>query len=511
MLKKIISLALSVVFSLQTCGFAQVAQLHLAGYLGQTGSVTSLDRFRPASLRYFSYESKTNNFQILLDKADEKGLSNIQVKDKADELMKYFHIGLSLPNDKFWVNLRPDAPEQIIDPELEKTDIGKVMLEADLNLKKDTSALTSPQTKEGREYWDKLYKKAGELFGSENITIPTINRPWIVPGEIIVRESGTGAYIYKAALKVMLEEDYLTSRGGSRTAPTYQQYAFSDPRLKELNQYSTQLIRELIIPKLTKEVNRAKRYAPLRQVFYSLVLSRWFKERFNHSPFDFAQGKQANNELTKLIDSGNLTNLSSQEAWDKTTYFQAYQKSFKEGEYNLSEPVYTPTGQLIRRYVSGGVSNLQPPTLDHIYTANSSIVESANSSMVNISGDDLGEAVTGAGSPLDLRSSLISEANILLKYLGIKNVPPIKEDMDLLTLKKVFDEVINEETEKFDKKYSFDDKKNSSRRRTEWILGMKYLEEFSKKLSLAIGLEEIAEISRKLEEKTVSLVTIEKD
>ena len=38
MFKKIISLALSVVFSLQTCGFAQAAQLNLAGYLGQAGS-----------------------------------------------------------------------------------------------------------------------------------------------------------------------------------------------------------------------------------------------------------------------------------------------------------------------------------------------------------------------------------------------------------------------------------------------------------------------------------------
>ena len=142
MFKKIISLALSVVFSLQTCGFAQAAQLNLAGYLGQGSSSISLDRFRPASLRYYSYEPKTDNFQILLDKADEKGLSDIQVKEKADELMKYFRIGLSLPNDKFWVNLRPDAPEQIIDPELEKTDIGRIMLEADLNLKKDTSAWT---------------------------------------------------------------------------------------------------------------------------------------------------------------------------------------------------------------------------------------------------------------------------------------------------------------------------------------------------------------------------------
>ena len=150
----------------------------------------------------------------------------------------------------------------------------------------------------------------------------------------------------------MLEEDYLTSRGGSRTAPTYQQYAFSDPRLKELNQYSTQLIRETIIPKLTKEINRSKRYAALRQVFYSLVLSRWFKERYKGETRNQSTETRENSYI-KLIDSGNLTNLSSQEAWDKTTYFKAYQKSFKEGEYSLSESVYTPTGQVIRRYVSG--------------------------------------------------------------------------------------------------------------------------------------------------------------
>ena len=38
----------------------------------------------------------------------------------------------------------------------------------------------------------------------------------------------------------------------------------------------------------------------------------------------------------------------------KQTYFQQYQKSFKDGEYNLQEPVYTPMGQSIRRYMSGG-------------------------------------------------------------------------------------------------------------------------------------------------------------
>ena len=36
---------------------------------------------------------------------------------------------LNLPNDTFWVNLRPDAADNIIDLLLEKTDIGKTFLE----------------------------------------------------------------------------------------------------------------------------------------------------------------------------------------------------------------------------------------------------------------------------------------------------------------------------------------------------------------------------------------------
>ena len=70
--------------------------------------------------------------------------------------MQYFLIGLTLPNDSFWVNLRPDSPDNIIDPLLGQTDIGTIMLEADIQLKKDTAKFTSPETAEGREYWDKV-------------------------------------------------------------------------------------------------------------------------------------------------------------------------------------------------------------------------------------------------------------------------------------------------------------------------------------------------------------------
>src|SRR3989338_7997336 len=226
MFKKAISLIVSVSLLLTQPVFAQgVAELNIGKYLSQMPAWHT-DSLRTPRLRYISYDIKSNDFKLLLDQGDlEKSpghqdtrspeKSENALKNETRNLFNYFLISLSLPNDKFWVNLRPDAPEQIIDPELEKTDLGKIMLEADLQLKKDTAGWTSPQNPEGKEYWNKLYKKVGELFGSENITIPTITRPWIVPGEVIINTSVNAAYIYKANLKVMLEEDYLTSRGGS--------------------------------------------------------------------------------------------------------------------------------------------------------------------------------------------------------------------------------------------------------------------------------------------------------
>ncbi len=346
--RRILSLVLSFGLLFQQMGFAQVAaELNLANYLSRIGSNIAQEKFRPLHLRYFSYDSLNDNFKVLLDKGDLKNLQTPELENSTKTLLSYFLIGVTLPDDMFWVNLRPDSEDRIIDPWLEKTDVGKIMLEVDLQLKKDTALFTSPQAPEGREYWNRLYKKAAEIFGNENIEIPTLTRPWIVPGEIIVRESKDSAYVYKANLKVMLEQDYLKDSAS---------YNFKDPRSKALNEYSSQLIRELIIPKLTKEVNSSKRYAALRQVYYSLILSRWFKLRFTGKTGTYAS----------LINTRNLTNLVSKETWSKTDYFKQYQKSFADGEYNIKEPVYTPTGQVIRSYFSGGVKmDIQPNGFTH--------------------------------------------------------------------------------------------------------------------------------------------------
>jgi len=333
MLKRIIALTVIICFGIEQTGYAQVA--HMLD-VGAASGLSAMERFRPMQLRSLIYDSRAHTFNLVVDKGDKRKARQEEVGEAATRLMEYFRIGVALPDSSFWVNLRPDGADRVIDPVLEKTDLGKVLLAADLALKKDMAKATSPNTALGRKYWNRLYAKAEALFGSREVTIPTLTRPWIVPGEIIVRQSNSSAYVYKAALQVQLEQDHLLN---SKT------YRFDDPRAQQLNEYSSALIRELILPELAKRVNSSRTYAELRQVYYSLILAQWFKRHFNGSDAEYA----------RLINSSDLAGLNSKTPWSKDTYFEAYRKSFNEGEYNTRESVSKLTGTTMRNYVSGGI------------------------------------------------------------------------------------------------------------------------------------------------------------
>ncbi len=331
---KLVSLILIAVMFMQQTGFAQIALKAPTQAISANNSVV-VEKFRQAHLRYFSFDANKDSFNLFMDKADMKNISDIELQMQTQDAFKYFLTGIKLTNNKFWVNLKPDAADNIIDPVLEKTDIGRIFLASDVQLKKDLALMTSPNTPEGKEYWNKLYQKANEIFGADSkVNIPTLIRPWIVPGEVIMRGTGESAYIYKANLKVMLESDYLNNSNS---------FNFKDSRLKALNDYAAELVKQMFIPQLTKEVNNSKKYSDLRKVFYSLILAQYFKEEFKGN---------VKSSYSQMIDSNNLSSITSKTNWSKDEYFQAYQKSFKDGEYNIKESV---NGNKIRMYVSGGI------------------------------------------------------------------------------------------------------------------------------------------------------------
>lgn len=307
----------------------------------------SAESYRPVHIRSISLDRNSCVPQILLDKGSEIESLPETLEEVAGKLISYFAAGLFLPDDVFWVNLRPESPDRIIDPLLEDSDIGRIMLEADVFLKQDLARLTSPDTKEGKEYWDKVYAKAEFLFGcSEDIVIPTATRPWIVPGEIILKKSVSGVYIYKALMNVCLEDDRISGLNVG--------LAGSDPRVKEINEYSTDLIRRIVLPKLTREVNSSKRYSGLRQVFYSLVLSQWFKRNLGQKDFL---------NLLGAVRGGSV--FSTCGGWSKETYYRLYKQSFEKGEYDRQEAVGGRGVITVRRYFSGGLSLFNSDALSH--------------------------------------------------------------------------------------------------------------------------------------------------
>lgn len=116
---KLISLLLCCFLVFEQSGFAQIAsQLDISGHLANLHNAFTPDIFRPLHLRYLSYSPIENNFQLFLDKGSLKNPSPQELQDTTKTLLNYFFVGVTLPNDTFWVNLRPDAEDQIIDDRL---------------------------------------------------------------------------------------------------------------------------------------------------------------------------------------------------------------------------------------------------------------------------------------------------------------------------------------------------------------------------------------------------------
>ncbi|MDD5347212.1 MAG: hypothetical protein PHT59_01215 [Candidatus Omnitrophica bacterium] len=265
---------------------------------------------------------------------------NDPVSDKerlARKSLEYFFVGLAVPADKFWVNLNPNEPDALIDPLLKDTDLGRVILAADLRLKKDVAAATNPQTSViGRQYWDKIYAKAEELGIEERI--PLVNRVWIAPEEAQVYETAQELAIIKSPLKVCLESEYFG-----------QVPEAEDPRQKALLEFANELMRSMIIPVLAQKVNDSPSYADLRAVYRALVLAQWYRERLSQRP----------DSVLRTADLATLGGIEIESGYQPEQIYQEYLASLHKGEYNFSE---TENGRLdfylrviTRDYFSGGV------------------------------------------------------------------------------------------------------------------------------------------------------------
>src|SRR5476649_2616701 len=192
-------------------------------------------------------------FEFILDKGASE-LKNDQLKDESSKLIKYFLASLTIPEKDLWVNLSPYEKDRIVPTRFGLTEMGRDLLAQDYMLKQITASLIYPEGELGKKFWKRIYEEAAKRFGTTNIPINTFNKVWIVPEKAVVYENAKAgtAYVVESKLKVMLEQDYLSlekHKGMSSEAPAQE---------KDTNQLGSQIVREVVIPELTKEVNQNK-------------------------------------------------------------------------------------------------------------------------------------------------------------------------------------------------------------------------------------------------------------
>ena len=269
-------------------------------------------------------------------------------KKESTKLIKYFMAALTIPEDEMWVNLSPYEKNRIIPNEFGDTEMGRDLLAQDYMLKQLTATLMSPENTTGSDFWNRVYKRAYEEYGTSKIPMNTFNKVWIVPEKAMIYESGTSAFIVESHLKVMLEEDYLALDVNANSTK-HGLKGVTEENLTELSQLSSTIIREVIIPELEKEVNVGKTFSNLRQITNSVILATWYKQNVQGS---ILEKIYINHNKTKGVDT--------QDKDINQKIYNQYVTAFKKGVYNYIKDDYDPVKQEIvsRKYFSGGIRSV---------------------------------------------------------------------------------------------------------------------------------------------------------
>jgi hypothetical protein len=215
--------------------------------------------------------------------------------------------------------------------------MGRDLLAQDYLLKQIAASLTNPDTGLGKKFWDGVYGKAYDMFGTTDIPTDVFNKVWITPDKAVIYEKGSAVYVLENHLKVMLESDYRAMQVNAELTPK----AEND---NEAVKISKEVMREVIIPAIEKEVNEGKNFAPLRQVYSGMLLATWYKRALKETI------------LGKLYaDKGKVKGVDQDPANNQKIY-EEYVQAFKTGVFNMiKEDVDRYSQEIIpRKYFSGG-------------------------------------------------------------------------------------------------------------------------------------------------------------
>ena len=364
-------------------GLAQELSLSASGQM-----VSLTPSFTPCLLRGLKFDAQTPlNLKFILDEGDA-GLEADALRDESEMLIKFFLASLTTPEKDIWVNLSPYESGRIIANDFGRTTMGRELLAQDYLLKQLTSSLMHPDAQLGKKFWTEVYRDAAEKYGTTDIPLDTFNKVWIVPNKAVIYEGRHGAdvakevtaFIDKASLKVMLESDYLAaSQAGDPAGRPYN----ADGDLARSNnltgdrrgdalaslplgrhndesqKFVREMIREVIVPALEKEVNEGKSFARLRQAYHALLLAVWLKKKLSTAIVKEVSSEKKTDILSRIfLDQNKTSGIETKHPQAEILgIYDLYVQAFRSGVYDLVKDEYDQyAGELIpRKYFSGGM------------------------------------------------------------------------------------------------------------------------------------------------------------
>lgn len=277
-------------------------------------------------------------FEFLMDRGDA-ALPQIKKQQEYQKLVKYFLASLTVPDEDQWVNLSPYEKGRIIKDDFGRTEMGRDLLVEDYILKQITSSLIYPEGGLGKKFWNRVYERAWKEYGTSDVPVNTFNKVWIIPDEALVYEDGNTAFVLRNHLKVMLEEDYLSLdkhtaiSAGVSAVPNHKSHTLA-----------SEIVKEILLPELEKEVNNGRNFSNLRQIYSGMILAAWFKHALKESLLGKVYANKAK-----------LKGVEGDPQAGQRIYRQ-YLEAYRKGVFNyIKEDLDRYTHEVIpRKYFSGG-------------------------------------------------------------------------------------------------------------------------------------------------------------
>ncbi len=331
-------------------------------------------------------------FDFIIATGDES-LDGEAFQEESRKLIKYFLATLTVPNRELWVNLSPYEKDRIVPTSFGNTQMGRDMLAQDYILKQLTASLMYPEDELGKKFWDRVYAKAQAKYGTSEIPMNTFNKIWIVPQDAVVYEHGQSAFVIRSRLKVMLEEDYVALQE-NLGVQKYGLDSIGSDEAQVLSGVTSEVVREVLIPEIEKEVNEGETFANLRQIYNSVILATWYEQNLKGGL------------LGQLyVDRNKTKGVDNEDKDVNQKIYERYVEAFKKGVYNyIREDVDPQSHEVIpRKYFSGGtnmdveITTVKSPDVSGEYTKDINGIVSSPVKKVEVNLADIGPKANAAG------------------------------------------------------------------------------------------------------------------